>query len=218
MFLREAVRDMRTTGAIAPSGRALAKALTAPVVAAAGRPLDVLEAGAGTGAVTRVLLPRLPAGSRLDVVEANPTFADRLREMTAGAERVRVHQVFVEHLDTRHRYDVIVSGLPFANFPPHQVEAIMGRYLDLLRPGGALTYFAYRGTRRARALFASRAEALRHHSAEQVLADYRGHYTATSRTVWPNLPPARVWHLTRPTGGPAKAESTGQRARDSFLL
>nr|WP_230423381.1 methyltransferase [Streptomyces radicis] len=218
MFLREAVRDMRTTGAIAPSGRALARALTAPVRAAAGRPLNVLEAGAGTGAVTRALIPQLPAGSRLDVVEANPRFADRLREMTAGAERVCVHRTFVEHLDTGRRYDVIVSGLPFANFPPHQVEAIMSRYLDLLRPGGALTYFAYRGTRRARALFASRAEALRHHSAEQVLADYRGHYAATSGTVWANLPPARVWHLTRPAGGPAEAGTTAREARDHFLL
>ncbi|KUJ65631.1 translation initiation factor IF-2 [Streptomyces albus subsp. albus] len=205
IFLIEAARDIRTTGAIAPSSPALARALTEPVRAQRGRPLNILEAGAGTGAVTRALISQLPPGSRLDVAEANPRFAARLQHLaathpdhTGRGEPVRIHTRRVEELDCGRRYDVIVSGLPFSNFTPHQVETIMARYLELLHPGGALTYFAYLGTRRARTLLASRSQVRRHRAVEEVLAGYRRRYATGCRTVWANLPPARVWQLTQP--------------------
>ncbi|MFD9438170.1 class I SAM-dependent methyltransferase [Streptomyces sp. NPDC060006] len=205
MFLIEAARDLRTTGAIAPSSTALARALTEPVRIQAPRPLAVLEAGAGTGPVTRALVPQLSRGSRLDIVEANPRFAARLRHLvttdlhlTARAQQVTVHQTYVEQLDTDQRYDVIVSGLPLTNFTPEQVERIMARYLELLHPGGTLTYFAYLGTRKARALTASRDEARRHAEVDDIMAAYQRSYATGRWTVWVNLPPAHVWHLQRP--------------------
>jgi len=211
MFLREAARDPRTTGAIAPSGKALARALTEPVRARTPRPLTILEVGAGTGAVTRTLIPQLSGGSRLDIVEANPRFAARLRHLVADHPhlagrpgQVDVHQTYLENLDTDQRYDVIVSGLPLTNFTPGQVETIMDRYLNLLHPGGTLTYFGYLGTRTARALFASRDESRRHAGVNAVMATYQATYAAGRRTVWANLPPAGVWHLERPLGKPAR--------------
>ncbi|MEU6112056.1 methyltransferase domain-containing protein [Streptomyces albidoflavus] len=204
-FLIEAARDLRTTGAVAPSGKALARLLTDPVQERGAHPLNVLEAGAGTGSVTRTLLSRLSAGSRADIVEANSRFASQLRDLVrthprpaGGGARVRVHHAFVEDLDTGRPYDVIVSGLPFTNFAPAQVEKIMSRYMELLHPGGTLTYFAYRGTRHARFLTASRAEVRRHRAAEEVLAEYQRRYATHCWTVWGNLPPARVWRLRRP--------------------
>ncbi|WP_410873026.1 class I SAM-dependent methyltransferase [Nocardia sp. A7] len=202
MFLVEAAQDLRTTGAVAPSGRALAEALVDPVRTRGPRPLMVLEAGAGTGAVTRTLLRWLAPGSRLDIVEANPRFADRLRHLVQPYSRadgepglVRVHQGYVEELDPDCRYDVIVSGLPLSNFTPEQVATIMTRYLDLLAPGGTLTYFAYLGTRRARTLFSSRAEASRHGVVEELMSGYQRRHGIRRRTVWANLPPAAVWQL-----------------------
>ncbi|MGW2870893.1 class I SAM-dependent methyltransferase [Kitasatospora sp. NPDC001225] len=209
-FLREAVRDLRTTGAIAPSGKALARTLTDPVRVRAPRPLAVLEAGAGTGAVTSALLPQLPRGSRLDVVEANPRFTPRLRHLVdtraARHTQVTVHQALVEDLDTDRRYDVIVSGLPLTNFTPDQVEKIMARYMDLLHPGGTLSYFAYLGTRKARTLFSSRAETRRHAAVDEIMTAYQHRYAAGRWTVLANLPPAHVWELRRP-------ETPGDRER-----
>ncbi|WP_340373827.1 methyltransferase domain-containing protein [Streptomyces sp. SS7] len=205
MFLAEAARDLRTTGAVAPSGRALARALTEPLRAQGPRPLTVLEVGAGTGAITRVLIPQLPRGSRLDIVEANPRFTTRLRSLVDAhpaladrPARVTVHQTLVENLTTDVRYDVIVSGLPLTNFTPAQVERIMSRYMELLHPGGTLTYFAYLGTRRARALTASRAEALRHAAVDEVMTGYQRRYATGRWTVWANMPPACAWHLQVP--------------------
>lgn len=200
MFLIEAVRDLRTTGAIAPSGKALSRLLTRPVQVEAPRPLAVLEAGAGTGAVTRTLIPQLPQGTRLDIVEANPRFATRLRRLVDSHPEVKaeVHQAYVEELDTDQRYDVIVSGLPLTNFEPKQVERIMARYMELLHPGGTLTYFAYLGTRRARTLLSSRAEARRHAAVDHIMAGYQRSYATARWTTWANLPPAHVWQLQRP--------------------
>ncbi|MFB6775549.1 class I SAM-dependent methyltransferase [Streptomyces sp. NPDC056337] len=205
MFLLEAARDLRTTGAIAPSSTALARALTDPVRARAGQALNILEAGAGTGPVTRALIPQLSAGSHLDVAETNPRFAARLHHLAAThpqlagrTQQVCIHPQRVEELDTGRRFDVIVSGLPFANFTPRQAQTIMDRYLELLHPGGTLTYFAYLGTRHARSLLASRAQARRHRAVEELMADYQRRYATGCWTVWGNLPPARVWQLTRP--------------------
>lgn len=203
-FLLEAARDPRTVGAVAPSGKALAGALTEPVRAQAGRRLNILEAGAGTGAVTRTLIGQLSPGSHLDIAEPNERFADRLselvgahRHLTGQSEQIRVHAARVERLETGRRYDVIVSGLPFTNFSPGHVEAIMDRYLELLHPGGVLTYFAYRCTRQARTLLVSRTQAHRHRAVETVLAAYRHRHATGHRTVWANLPPATVWQLRR---------------------
>ncbi len=212
MFLREAVRDLRTTGAIAPSSRRLAAALTEPVRAQSWRPLAVLEAGAGTGSVTRALLPLIGPGSRLDVVEPNPRFTQHLRDLVhdypepAGAA-LHVHESFVEQLDTGCRYDVIVSGLPFTNFTPTEVEGIMSRYFELLHPGGTLTFFAYRGTRVARSILSSRIEAARHRLVDDVLHRYRDRYSDGRVHIWGNLPPADVWRLRAPVAAGASLES-----------
>jgi hypothetical protein len=70
--------------------------------------------------------------------------------------------------------------------------------MELLHPGGTLTYFAYLGTRKARALTASRAEARRHAAVDEIMATYQRTYATGRWTVWANLPPAYVWHLQRP--------------------
>ena len=77
MFLRQARRDFLRTGAIAPSSRFLARAICSEM-RRAGPPVRALEAGAGTGALTGEILESLPDGSRLDIYELNPVFAEHL--------------------------------------------------------------------------------------------------------------------------------------------
>src|SRR4051812_43346086 len=80
-FLRESRRHFRTTGALLPSSRFLARALVAPLVArpAIVPPRRVLEVGPGTGSVTRAILRYLRPDDRLDAVELNRRFVDRLQ-------------------------------------------------------------------------------------------------------------------------------------------
>ncbi|RSO05659.1 translation initiation factor IF-2 [Streptomyces sp. WAC 06783] len=195
-FLAESLRNHRTIGAIAPSGSSPANLLAEPLRERAQQTSRGLEVGAGTGSVTRVLLRRLPGGGRLDVVGANARFAAHLRRLVHShpspldkQQHARVHNILLEQLTTDRRYDMSVSGLPFTNFSPRQVEEIMGRYLELLRPGGALTYFAHRGDRWVRALLASRRAAHRQRAVKDVLHQYRNRYAVGCWTVWGNLPP-----------------------------
>ncbi|MFF7991352.1 class I SAM-dependent methyltransferase [Kitasatospora xanthocidica] len=106
LFLAEALRTFHDTGALAPSGPELVNALVVPVTSRPNRPISVLEVGAGTGVVTRRLVQVLRPGDRLHVVEANPRFADRLREDPVLAARhpavgLRLSACRVEELPRR---------------------------------------------------------------------------------------------------------------------
>jgi acyl transferase domain-containing protein/NADPH:quinone reductase-like Zn-dependent oxidoreductase/SAM-dependent methyltransferase/acyl carrier protein len=64
----------------APPFAAVQQALAEAVADhAAGRPLRVLEVGAGTGALTAALLPRLPPGSTVTATDVTPAFFAGLR-------------------------------------------------------------------------------------------------------------------------------------------
>lgn len=194
MFVSEARRTFTATGAVAPSSAAVAREITSRVD---GRgPLRVLEVGAGTGPFTRRLLAVLPPGSRLDVVESNPSFAARLAPLVAGQDWAHLHTGLVQELDLAPGYDVIVSSLPFTNFPVADVQAIMDRYLELLGADGSLSWIGYLGTARLRSVVTTAAEAARHHQVEQLLAGYRSRHPSTAARVYANLPPATIWHLT----------------------
>ncbi|MGA5817431.1 class I SAM-dependent methyltransferase [Kitasatospora sp. NPDC094028] len=229
LFLAEALRAFHDTGALAPSGPELVNALVVPVTSRPNRPLSVLEVGAGTGAVTRRLVEVLRPGDRLHVVEANPRFAERLREDPVLAARrpgvdVRLSACRVEELppdehdghdgqgrkggqggkdtggERGERYDVIVSGLPFTNFEPAQVRTILDLYLRLLVPGGELTYFGYLGTTAVRTLTSGPRRGARHRAVVRLLRRFEAVYGLGARTAWRNLPPARA-HLLRAPGG-----------------
>ena len=113
----------------------------------------------------------------------------------------------------RAAYGTIVSGPPLANFAPHQVQVIMERYLELLRPGGTLTYFACLGTRQARALPASRGRTRRHRAVEEIPAGWQKRYATGSRTVWANLPPAGARQLQRPVPAAPRPCPAAEAAR-----
>ena len=171
VFWREFRQHYHTTGAIAPSGRALAAALARFVAvdhctqtpdrptASPPTPRRILEVGPGTGAVTTALVRGLGPGDRLDLVELNDRFVAHLRErferepaFQAVEPRSRVLHQPLETLPADAPYDLIISGLPLNNFSVAAVEEILAAYRRLLRPGGTLSFFEYIAIRRARAV------------------------------------------------------------------
>ena len=156
-FLREAIRDFRTTGAVLPSSPRLARAM-ARSLAAAKPPRRILEVGPGTGPFTREILRHLRDGDTYDLVEINPSFCEQLertllapyRARASGA-RVALHRSPIEDADVAGDYDFVVCGLPFNNFPPSLVRSIFRRILALMRVGGELAYFEYAGVRAIKA-------------------------------------------------------------------
>jgi len=204
LFWKQFRRHYHTTGAIAPSGRALGLALARYVQAGEpdDRPRRVLEVGPGTGAVTTQIVAALGPSDRLDMVELNDEFARRLRErfeteapFRSVAARARVLHQRVEALAGEEPYDLVISGLPLNNFAADQVEQILAVFERLLRPGGTLSFFQYIGIRAARAAASGRAERARLRGVGAALERVLALHEIRRDCVWTNLPPAWVHHV-----------------------
>ena len=212
-FLRESRRHFRTTGALLPSSRFLARALAAPLgrpasragnreSASAGKPRRVLEVGPGTGSVTRAILRYLRPDDRLDAVELNRRFVDRLQLhllhdplFAPYRDQVRVIHSAVEDLPGEGVYDHIVSGLPLNNFPGWQVRQIFQAYRRLLKPDGVLSYFEYVLIRQLKTPFVNRRERRRLYRVGRIVGQYIRTCQVRREQVLMNVPPAIVRHL-----------------------
>jgi len=202
LFLGQYLRNFRSTGAVLPSGRWLAAALSRYVGGSDGRGQRILEVGPGTGAVTRTIARRMGPADRLDLVELNDAFVARLRAALAEdpifapiAPRTHLIHGPVEDVAGEGIYDVIISGLPLNNFTAPEVERILARLGGLLKADGTLSFFEYIFLRHARTLVSGRAERARLRGIGKALAAVLGPYEIRRDWVWPNVPPAWVHHV-----------------------
>jgi phosphatidylethanolamine/phosphatidyl-N-methylethanolamine N-methyltransferase len=205
VFWREFRRSFETTGAILPSGPALAAALSRYVQDGhtgneSGR--RILEVGPGTGAVTRQIVSRLRVDDRLDLVERNSEFvaclSRRIAEdagFQAAASRIKLHHAGVEELSETEPYDVIVSGLPLNNFSVEFVSQILAKLRRLLAAGGTLSFFEYIAVRQAKAILSKPAERRRLRGIGQALGSMLAEHEIGRDCVLANVPPAWVHHV-----------------------
>ncbi|MBB6174123.1 phospholipid N-methyltransferase [Nocardiopsis mwathae] len=207
LFFREAFRTFRATGAVLPSSPVLANHLTRFITEREDphAPLRIMEAGSGTGPVSRAIAAAMRPGDTLDLVETNPEFTsylDTLLEtdpaLSQVADRTTIHQAPVTELGVEREYDVIISGLPFANFTADEVRTIFDYYFTVLRPGGHLSFFGYLYTKEVKAIIAPREDYLRQARSRWVVEEWVNRYGVESERVLPNIPPAWVHHLRKP--------------------
>jgi phospholipid N-methyltransferase len=202
LFFREFLRNFHTTGAVLPSGRYLAGALTRFVSEKSPPPRKILEVGPGTGAVTRRIIADMRSADCLDLVELNRTFVEQLQRrfrtepaFRAVADCSRVLHCPVEDLPRSERYHLIVSGLPLNNFALAEVERVLAALLELLAPGGTLSFFEYIAVRPLRGLVSGRAERERLRGIGKALRGLLGGREIRRDAVWLNVPPAWVHHV-----------------------
>ena len=150
----------------------------------------VVELGAGTGAISAAIGPRLGEGSRHIAVERQPELLDALWHKAPWAEQVRAD---AQHLSGRledlgvSEADIVLSSLPWANFAPDVQRTILAQVVESLAPDGLFAAMAYRPTRMTQG---SR-------SFRSALRTSFGEVTVSS-TLWANLPPARLYVCRRP--------------------
>ncbi len=204
LFLREFARNFHTTGAILPSGRFLAAALSRFVARQSPQPKRILEVGPGTGAVTRRIIHHMGHADLLDLVELNGAFVERLQHrfqtepaFQAVADRSRVLHCPVEELPPGQTYDVVVSGLPLNNFAVADVERILATMTGLLASGGTLSFFEYIAVRPARSLVAGPTERTRLRGIGRAMRAVLDPREIRRDAVWLNVPPAWVHHVRR---------------------
>ena len=142
-FLRGWLEDPFAVGALAPSGRPLAKLMTREL----GAGDRVIELGPGTGTVTRAILGRGVRASDLVLIERGQRFAERLGRDFPGVKILQgdATEPQAPLADSRGRFDFIVSGLPLVLFSRPQKARLLRECFELLTPSGALYQFTYGG-------------------------------------------------------------------------
>lgn len=142
LFLRTGLRKPRSLGAVAPSGRALARLVTSEIAPGGG---PVIELGAGTGAVTRALLERGVPEKELALVEADPHFARLLQARFPAARVLAIQAQRLRHVDPFEGGEAasVISGLPLLSMRRGDVLGVLSGAFYRLRRGGALYQFTY---------------------------------------------------------------------------
>jgi phospholipid N-methyltransferase len=204
LFIREFIRNHHTTGAILPSGRQLAGSLSRYVAEASPTGRRILEVGPGTGAVTRRIVAEMKPGDTIDLVELNESFFRQLEELFRNdahfqsvAGRSKIINAPVQDLPADNKYDLIVSGLPLNNFSVELVESILQKLMELLKPGGTLSFFEYIAVRYARALVSGRADRERLRGIGRAMHAVLDKHEIRREAVILNVPPAWVHHVRR---------------------
>lgn len=144
LFLRSWLRNPSQVGAIAPSGRALTRLMTARITAADS---PVIELGPGTGAFTRALLARGIPEHRLALVEADPAFARTLKYQFPTARHLPMDAAHLGQMDALFHAEpagAVISGLPLLSIPLHKATAILeAAFSHHLRTDGTFYQFTY---------------------------------------------------------------------------
>ena len=200
-FWREFRNNFQTTGAVLPSSRSLARAITR-MANSAPRPARILEAGPGTGAFTDSLVSMLGPGDELVLAEISESFVEVLRRRldtdpnwNAKRDQVRIHHGPVEQLEESARFHAVVCGLPFNNFEPEVVDQLFRGFLDRLEPGGAFSFFEYLWIRAIKAPIVGSKERERLRQVASVIDHYLQEHRIASDRVFRNVPPAVAHHL-----------------------
>jgi phosphatidylethanolamine/phosphatidyl-N-methylethanolamine N-methyltransferase len=130
------------TGALAPSGRSLADAITAEISPATG---PVIELGPGTGVFTRALLARGVPERQLALIEYSSDFA---RVLQFRFPQATVLWMDASRLDSITLFGgepagAVVSGLPLLSMSARKAMAVLSGAFNQLRAGGAFYQFTY---------------------------------------------------------------------------
>lgn len=180
-FLRSWLDKPLVTGAVSPSGKALARMMARYVDPQ--QPGLVLEIGPGTGPVTEALIERGVAPERLVLIEFNTEFVPLLERRFPGVTVVSGDAYSVsETLGGRLNGPLAatVSSLPLLTKPVRQRVRLLDQCFDLSQPGAPFVQFTYG-------------------LVPPIPREAIGLTTAVgSPRVWLNLPPARVWIYRRP--------------------
>ena len=162
----------------------------------------VLEVGCGTGAFTKEILKKLQEGDEFHIVELCPDFCEAVETTLLKQFRkdnpnikVELHNAPIEDASLEGKFDAIICGLPFNNFPLDLVEQLFSVMLGFLRQGCELAYFEYLGMLKLKRVFGfprvRRETKQRRNDINARLEKQSG----SQQTVWRNIPSCRVVRL-----------------------
>ena len=142
-FFRRFIAEPGQVGSVIPSSRFLCKNMLRPINW--DQTNVIFELGPGTGAFTQAIYHHIRPGTKYVLVERDPKFRSllhsRFPDLPIREEATKLRQYLEDQ--QAEKVDVIVSGLPFANFQEEQRKAILDEVQSVLAPGGLFITFQY---------------------------------------------------------------------------
>ncbi|MDP2625234.1 MAG: methyltransferase domain-containing protein [Candidatus Peregrinibacteria bacterium] len=143
-FLRQAIKNPKTTGAVIASSSFLAECIVEKAKLSSAK--VVVELGVGTGAFTKKILEGLEKDAQYLGIEINQDFVNIVRQEYPGAtiihdsaENLRTHL----HENGHETCDRIISGIPWAAIEYELQESLLAEIYASLSEGGLFLTFAY---------------------------------------------------------------------------
>ena len=145
LFFYSFLRSPRTVGSVIPSSTFLSKKMVEDIDWKEAR--VVVELGAGTGVFTSRIWRLSQEGTRIFVYEKDEWLRRRIAKKFPG---IHVNENACSLLSTLDQcgvapgeVDVIISGLPFANFPPQWRQEMVDKVYQALKQDGKFVTFQY---------------------------------------------------------------------------
>jgi len=202
MFLQQLRNEVVTTGALTPSSRFLANAITSEFAKRKRKPSVILEVRPGTGVFTKKITSYLQVNDEFHICEINPSFAKHLKELVQQdplfepyKDKIFIHVMPVQEIDKHLKFDYIISSLPMNNFPVQVVKDIQIYYKNALKEQGTLSYFEYIGIRRTRCYLSQGENRMKVRELDTVLRSFIKQHEYYHQYVLLNIMPAHVRHL-----------------------
>lgn len=180
-FFIHFVKNLKTTGAVAPSSRFLAQNVVKPLRHETddSSGFNILELGPGTGALTSEIVKQLHPADNLDIVEVQEKFYRIIREKFCS-ENIAVHLKDFMKFQPEKRYNFIFSSLPYDNMPKQLIQKIWEKKLSLCTPDAYICYYKYVKFRKFKCDYE-----------RQMVSKYK----QNRKFVFRNLPPAHIYTL-----------------------
>jgi len=183
-FMKEVIRANKSTGALLPSSKALAKVVTDYANLSEAR--VIVEYGPGTGIFTQVIERKRREDSLFIALDVNEEFVRTTKRLCPNTH------VYHDGAQNTLKYlqmhgenccDTIISGLPWSRFPGPVQDEILDATFNVLCPGGKFITFVYSVSRLlpgGKKFFDGKLQR-------------RFPHVVKSRQIWQNFPPSIVY-------------------------
>lgn len=205
-FISTAWKHKQQVGAIAPFSRYTASSMLdemqkqiVNIEPKKGRPIRILEAGAGNGALTSRFISYFATQGypyELDAVELDPEFSATLREKFKDQTQVTIYNQDIATFAPDKKYDIIISTLPLncKDFSPELVGNIMQKFEELAHKRSLYLSVEYMGMGEIGYYVFWDAEKRNDYDQKhKILNAFRKKYATDTKQVYLNMPPTYVY-------------------------
>lgn len=202
VMLKGAISQFKDTGCFWESSQWAAKVLTHPLRQPNRKGMNIIEVGAGTGAVTVSVLENMLPEDRLVICEINPDFMRALKSRLEKSplyqmnkERISFFSGPIQEFQTEEKFDFIICALPFLNFDLPLVKEIFAKFHDLSSETSMMTYFEYLGIRPVSKVLSPTQRKKRIREIDGFFAQTYSPRRIKTKTCWLNVLPMNVYTL-----------------------